>query len=151
MHPDAAWYRDPAARRFLALGYLPWLAALSLAWEVAQLPLYTILTDASAGYIAFAVAHCTAGDLMIGSAAVALALIAGRERGLERWHWRRIAATTAPDGHFVHRIQRMAERGCPSELGLLRVDAGDRDCRLAPRQKGRAAAVNPSMAVAARR
>lgn len=92
---DAAWYRDCAARRLLALGYLPWLAALSLAWEVAQLPLYTIWTESSAGYIAFAVFHCTLGDLMIGSAALALALIAGRERGLGRWNWRRIAVTTA--------------------------------------------------------
>lgn len=91
----AAWYRDPAACRFLALRYLPWLAGLSLAWEVAQLPLYTIWTDSSAGYIAFAVGHCTVGDLMIGSAALALALIAGRERALERWHWRRIAVTAA--------------------------------------------------------
>src|SRR5690606_10341467 len=52
-------------------------------------------TDSSAGYIAFAVGHCTVGDLMIGSAALALALIAGRERALERWHWRRIAVTAA--------------------------------------------------------
>ena len=92
---DAVWYRDPPARRFLVLDYLPWLAGLSLAWEVAQLPLYTIWTDSSAGYIAFAVAHCTLGDLMIGSAALALGLIAGRERALEHWHWRRIAVTTA--------------------------------------------------------
>ena len=96
--PNAAWYRDPAARRFLALGYLPWLGGLSLAWEVAQLPLYTIWTDSTAGYIAFAVAHCTLGDLMIGSAALALALIAGRERALERWHWRRIAVTATLAG-----------------------------------------------------
>lgn len=95
LQAHAAWYRDPAARRFLALGYLPWLAGLSLAWEVAQLPLYTIWTDSSAGFIAFAVAHCTLGDLMIGSAALALALIAGRERALERWHWRRIAVIAA--------------------------------------------------------
>jgi hypothetical protein len=95
LQAQAGWYRDPAARRFLALGYLPWLAGLSIAWEIAHLPLYTIWTEASAGYIAFAVFHCTLGDLMIGSAALALALIASRERALERWHWRRIAVTAA--------------------------------------------------------
>jgi hypothetical protein len=91
----AAWFRDPATRRLLALGYLPWLAGLNLAWEVAHLPLYTIWAESSAGYIAFAVAHCTLGDLMIGSAALALALIAGREGGLELWRWRLIAVATA--------------------------------------------------------
>jgi hypothetical protein len=95
LQPNAAWFRDSVARRFLALGYLPWLAGLSIAWEVAHLPLYTIWTDSSAGYIAFAVVHCTLGDLMIGSAALALALIAGRESSLDLWHWRRIAVTTA--------------------------------------------------------
>ncbi|HKQ28710.1 MAG TPA: hypothetical protein VJT77_08930 [Burkholderiales bacterium] len=98
LQAQAGWYRDPAARRFLALGYLPWLAALSLAWEVAQLPLYTIWRESSAGYIAFAVVHCTLGDLMIGSAALALALIAGRERALARWHWPRITIIAALTG-----------------------------------------------------
>jgi hypothetical protein len=96
--PNAAWCRDPAARRFLALGYLPWLAVLSIAWEISHLPLYTIWTEASAGYIAFAVFLCTVGDLAIGSAALALAVILGRERALERWHWRRITIITALTG-----------------------------------------------------
>jgi hypothetical protein len=39
--------------------------ALSLAWEIAQLPLYTIWTTESATSIAYAVAHCTAGDVLI--------------------------------------------------------------------------------------
>ena len=61
----AGWLRDAAARRFIALGYLPWLAGLSLTWEIAHLPLYTIWNEASPEYMAFAVAHCTVGDLLI--------------------------------------------------------------------------------------
>jgi hypothetical protein len=90
-----SWLHDPAARRFIVLGYLPWLAGLSLVWEVAHLPLYTIWNDASAAYMAFAVAHCTIGDLMIGAASLALALIVGREGWLKSWRWWRIAFVTA--------------------------------------------------------
>ena len=89
--PAAAWYRDRGARRLIALGYLPWLAGLSLAWEVAHLPLYTIWKDATPGYLIFALLHCTAGDVLIGGAALLLALVVLRERALPHWRWRRIA------------------------------------------------------------
>ena len=61
----APWYRDAAARSLILRRYLPWLAGLSLAWEIAQLPLYTIWNDGRPAYIAFAVVHCTAGDVLI--------------------------------------------------------------------------------------
>ena len=82
-----AWYRDAAGRAFIARCYLPWFAALNFAWEIGQLPLYTLWRDASVGTIAFAVLHCTGGDLLIGSAALALALIATRAGPLESWRW----------------------------------------------------------------
>jgi hypothetical protein len=88
----AAWYSDQAARRLIARGYLPRLAALNLAWEVAQLPLYTLWTEESLAYKTFAVLHCTLGDALIGAASLALALILGRERALPTWRWRRIIA-----------------------------------------------------------
>jgi hypothetical protein len=66
------WYRDPEAWWLIACAYLPWLGGLNLAWEIAQLPLYTIWTEAPPAGIAFAVAHCTAGDLLIGSAALVI-------------------------------------------------------------------------------
>lgn len=47
--------------RFVAL-----LALLNFVWEIAQLPLYTIWRDGSWGEIVFAIAHCTAGDVLIG-------------------------------------------------------------------------------------
>ena len=54
MTPGSVWFRDRAARRFVACPYLAWLAALNLAWEIAQLPPYSLWTEASFAYKAFA-------------------------------------------------------------------------------------------------
>ena len=94
----SGWLYDGGARRFIALGYLPWLAGLSPIWEIAHLPLYTIWDEASPGYVAFAVAHCTVGDLLIGAVSLALVLTVAREGRLSSWHWRRIALFTALAG-----------------------------------------------------
>jgi len=91
----AAWYRDRDARSLIAFGYLPWLGGLNLAWETTQLPLYTLWSEASAGTIAFSVAHCTAGDIAIGVAALLMVLILGREGAVAQWRWRRSAVWTA--------------------------------------------------------
>ena len=45
--------------------YLPLALAANLAWEAAQLPLYTLWREGSAGEIAAAVLHCTLGDGLI--------------------------------------------------------------------------------------
>lgn len=90
----APWFVDRAAWRFVARGYLPRLAVMSLGWEIAHSPLYTLWRDATAEYIAFAVAHCTLGDILIGAGALLLALVILRQRALARWQWRRIAALT---------------------------------------------------------
>ena len=89
------WYRDREMWLLAVLGYLPWLAGFSLAWEAAHVSLYTIWNEADTAYIAFAVAHCTLGDVVIGAAALLVALILGRERGVTRWHWSRIAVLAA--------------------------------------------------------
>lgn len=47
--------------------YLVFAVLANLAWEIAQLPLYTIWWTGSWGEIAFAVAHCTLGDALIAS------------------------------------------------------------------------------------
>jgi hypothetical protein len=62
-----------------------WLAALKayilvsvcahLAWEILQLPLYTIWSTGGAREIAFAVLHCTVGDAVIAITALSLALV----------------------------------------------------------------------------
>ena len=91
----ALWYRDPAARVLILRRYLPWLAGLSLAWEIAQLPLYTLWEKATPAYIAFAVAHCTAGDLLIGLLALILALVSTGARSPQEWHRVAVLALTA--------------------------------------------------------
>jgi hypothetical protein len=62
-----------------------WLAALKayilvsigahLAWEILQLPLYTIWSTGGPREIAFAVVHCTGGDGVIAITALSLALV----------------------------------------------------------------------------
>ncbi|MDO9499312.1 hypothetical protein [Falsiroseomonas sp.] len=66
----------PAAR------YIATMLALNLVWEVAQLPLYTLWAEGTPGAIAFAVLHCTGGDAMIASAALAVAILLTRS-----WQW----------------------------------------------------------------
>ena len=90
----APWYRDAAARSLILRRYLPWLAGLSLAWEIAQLPLYTLWEEATPAYIAFAVAHCTIGDILIGMVTLALSLVLMRSGSPEQWPRARIAVLT---------------------------------------------------------
>lgn len=67
----------PAGYRVLAT----WLAAaalFNLVWEILQLPLYTLYRQGAPWEIAYAIAHCTAGDVLIGGAAYAVgSLVAG--------------------------------------------------------------------------
>lgn len=65
---------------------MPWLALLNLGWEIGQLPLYTLWDHPSAAYIAYAVVHCTAGDVLIGLASLLIALVATRAGASEQWH-----------------------------------------------------------------
>lgn len=92
------WYRQRAARALILRRYLPWFLALNLAWEIAQLPLYTIWSEANPGYIAFAVSHCTAGDIVIGAATLLLALLATRAGPLDQWQWAKIGAVATLAG-----------------------------------------------------
>ena len=64
-------------------------AVLNLAWEIAQLPLYTIFHDGRPEEIAFAVAHCTAGDVLI---ALACYLVASAVTRHLAWPWHRPVA-----------------------------------------------------------
>ena len=79
----------PAPRGWAGLAapsarYLTAMLAMNLAWEIAQLPLYTLWAGGTAGEIAFAVLHCTGGDAMIAAAALASAILLTRS-----WHWPR--------------------------------------------------------------
>jgi hypothetical protein len=55
--------------------YLGFTIAFHLIWEAAQLPLYTIWRMGTPREIAFAVIHCTIGDLIIAMLSLVLALI----------------------------------------------------------------------------
>ena len=61
----------PMLRRYFAVVLLG-----NLVWEVGHLPLYTLWITGTLSEKAFAVAHCTAGDLMIGAAALLCTLLA---------------------------------------------------------------------------
>lgn len=56
-------------------------AALNLAWEIAQLPLYA-LEGRDRATLAYGIAHCTGGDVLISLACYAAAALA-----LGDWRW----------------------------------------------------------------
>lgn len=78
------------------LRYLAAVILANLAWELAQIPLYTIWREGSAREILFAIGHCTLGDALIAAASLGLAIaIAGRRRWIdEHARFRRVAITT---------------------------------------------------------
>lgn len=92
MRPD--WVHSCAAWRLLVARFIPALAALSLLWEFGHFPLYTLWDAGSAGEIAFAALHCTAGDVLIGGGALTLALITTRAGPPETWRFAPIAVMT---------------------------------------------------------
>jgi hypothetical protein len=91
MSSDVAWYRDRAVLRFVALHYVPWMAAVNLAWEAAHVRLYTLWVEASVAYIAFSVLHCTVGDVLIGVFALLFALLLSGRLSITSWRFSRIA------------------------------------------------------------
>lgn len=70
---------------FIFKRYLPRLLLLSLIWEIAQLPLYTLATDSRSTWIAYAIVHCTLGDALIGMAALVGALTICRASEPSAW------------------------------------------------------------------
>lgn len=60
--------------------YLCLCAFGHLVWEVVQLPLYGLWRTASNGELAFAVLHCTAGDLLIAASVLLTSLVVLRAR-----------------------------------------------------------------------
>jgi hypothetical protein len=70
--------RTPTARGYLARAGL-WSAlafALNLTWEIAHVRLYTIWAAAAGTSVAWAVAHCSLGDVVIALAMFVLAGVA---------------------------------------------------------------------------
>ncbi len=70
--------------RFLAA-----MACGNLLWETVQMPLYTLWLTGTSGEIAYAIVHCTLGDVLIAAASLGFALLlAGRGRWPRRAYGR---------------------------------------------------------------
>jgi hypothetical protein len=67
---------------------------LNLLWELLPLPLYTVWRTSTAGELAFAVLHCAGGDVLIATAALALAVLLLGGADWPVAHWARVAAMT---------------------------------------------------------
>ena len=79
-------------------GYLGFALAGNLIWEVLHLPLYTIWTTGSVREQAFAVAHCTLGDLLIAISTLMLALILAGDHAWPRRRFWPVAILTIAFG-----------------------------------------------------
>lgn len=84
---DKKSQRNAAITLEFVVVYSGYLAAANLVWEVLQLPLYDIWYEATSYEIAYAVVHCTIGDVLIGLVSLILAVwllgAARRERRLD--------------------------------------------------------------------
>jgi hypothetical protein len=81
---------DARERLRLVALYLGFVAALNLAWEVAQLPLYTLWHQSPLRESLLAAVHCTLGDIIIAALSLlAAVLLAGR--GWPRTRFARVA------------------------------------------------------------
>lgn len=64
----------------VALRYMTIAAIANLGWEVAQLPLYAIWRTGTPRELAYAILHCTAGDLIVLAAALSISLLVVGDR-----------------------------------------------------------------------
>ena len=63
--PAAIGLDMKAIRRAVLLRFLFVVAAGNLIWEIGQMPLYTLWLTGTGAEIAYAILHCTLGDLLI--------------------------------------------------------------------------------------
>ena len=82
---------EPNMRHAIA-AYLGVSAIAHLVWETVQLPLYTIWLESRSQDIAFAVVHCTVGDIMIAGLSLLAALVV---LGARTWPAERFVAVVA--------------------------------------------------------
>jgi hypothetical protein len=83
---EGAWLS--ALRRYLFV-----ILAGNLVWETLHLPLYTLWREGTPQELAFAVVHCTGGDVLIALSSLVLALVLV---GNEKWPVRRYALVATP-------------------------------------------------------
>jgi len=90
--------RRPSAWLLGLRVYLGFALAGNLIWEVLHLPLYTIWTKGSVREQAFAVVHCTVGDLLIVVSTLTLALVLTGEHAWPRGRFWPVAILTIAFG-----------------------------------------------------
>lgn len=73
--------------------YLSTVGVMNLIWETLQLPLYTIWESGTFRTQAFAIVHCTIGDVIIALGALALALLIA---GDAEWPDKRFHSVAVP-------------------------------------------------------
>lgn len=66
---------ETSIRRQALIRFAAVMAAGHLLWEIAHVPLYTLWLTGTAGEIAYAILHCTVGDLMIAAICFGAALV----------------------------------------------------------------------------
>jgi len=81
MDADRAKATAPEWLRALRV-YLAVVLIANLVWETLQLPLYSLWTTGTTQKMAFAVVHCTGGDVLIALSALIIALVV---LGTQRW------------------------------------------------------------------
>lgn len=74
--------------------YVSTIAIGNLVWETAHLPLYTIWRTGSVGENAFAVVHCTIGDVALALSMLAIALLVTGKRNWPARHFWVVTALT---------------------------------------------------------
>ena len=87
-----------AASRLTLLRYLAATGLLHLMWEIIQLPLYTLWHDAAPTQLAFAVVHCTLGDVLIAVTSLFAALIGCGARNWPQERYWRVACVAGAMG-----------------------------------------------------
>ena len=83
----------PMLRRYFAVMLLG-----NLVWEIAHLPLYTLWATGTRSEIAFAVAHCTAGDMLIAAVSMLCVLLLAGDSRWPNAGFPRVAALTVAIG-----------------------------------------------------
>lgn len=71
--------------------YIACVGVLNLFWEMLQLPLYTLWYESPPATIAFAVVHCTVGDVLIATVSFFVAVVLSGANNWPQQHYGRVA------------------------------------------------------------
>jgi hypothetical protein len=95
---QVGWFglHAPGRRPVVLLRYLTFVLPANLAWEILQLPLFTLWQKGTPREKVWDVVHCTGGDVLIAFGSLLLGVIvAGGRRWPKERYWRAAAVSTA--------------------------------------------------------